>query len=101
MADATNIPVLPEGGEQPVNTTQEAIKIQKLDGAVNSVNGMEGDVVLTAQDVGALPDVPDTLEPYAKKSDLAGVAFTGEYEDLLNEPQDFSQEDWDLLWSID
>ena len=63
MADATNIPVLPEGGEQPVNTTQEAINITKLDGAVDSVNGMEGDVVLTAQDVGALPD--DTFIPTA------------------------------------
>lgn len=57
----TNIPVIQEGAEQDVQTKQEAINIQKLDGAVDSVNGMEGDVVLTAQDVGALPD--DTFIP--------------------------------------
>lgn len=60
-AEETNIPVLQERVEKPVLVKQEAINIQKLDGAVNSVNGMEGDVVLTANDVGALPD--DTFIP--------------------------------------
>ena len=60
-AEETNIPVIQEETEQTVPIQQEAINITKLDGAVNSVNGMEGDVVLTAADVGALPD--DTFIP--------------------------------------
>lgn len=31
--------------------------------------------------------------------ELATVAFTGEYEDLKNEPTGFSPEDWELLWA--
>ena len=45
-----------EGGEQPINVQREPINIIKGGGAVNSVNGQTGDVVLTATDVGALPD---------------------------------------------
>lgn len=94
-AEETNIPVLQEGTEQTVQTQQEAINITKLDGAVNSVNGMEGDVVLTAADVGALPD--DTFIPtatselyndsdFVSAGDLARVATTGSYVDLTNKP---------------
>ena len=93
--EETNIPVIQEGAEQDVQTQQEAINITKLDGAVNSVNGMEGDVVLTAADVGALPD--DTFIPTATSElyndsdfvsvgDLARVATTGSYVDLTNKP---------------
>ena len=42
-------------------------EINVVGGAVDSVNGMTGDVVLTASDVGALPD--DTVIP-TKTSDL-------------------------------
>lgn len=31
--------------------------------------------------------------------DLAEVAFTGEYDDLEGEPQDFTEEEWALLWA--
>lgn len=85
-------------------------------GAVDSVNGMTGDVVLTASDVGALPD--DTTIPTktsdlqndsgfitsipaeyvteselqtaisgkANTADLATVATSGDYDDLLDKP---------------
>lgn len=32
-------------------------------------------------------------------SDLATVAFTGEYSDLENEPRDFTEEEWSTLWA--
>lgn len=85
-------------------------------GAVDSVNGQTGDVVLTASDVGALPD--DTTIPTktsdlqndsgfisaipseyvtdnelqtaisgkANTADLATVATSGDYDDLLDKP---------------
>lgn len=85
-------------------------------GAVYSVNGQTGDVVLTASDVGALPD--DTVIPTktsqldndsgfltsipseyvtgselqtaisgkANTADLATVATSGDYDDLLDKP---------------
>lgn len=95
MTEGTNIPVFQEGTEQHVQTAQEAINITKLDGAVNSVNGMEGDVILTAADVGALPD--DTFIPtatselyndaeFVSSNELARVAMTGSYNDLSNKP---------------
>lgn len=95
MAEGTNIPVFQEGTEQPVQATQEAINIQKLDGAVNSVNGMEGDVILTAEDVGALPDttpIPSATSDLVNDSDfvsmeqLAPVATSGAYSDLVGKP---------------
>lgn len=30
---------------------------------------------------------------------LATVAYTGEYTDLNNEPRDFTQDEWDMLWA--
>lgn len=32
-------------------------------------------------------------------SDVATVAMTGEYDDLHNEPQNFTDDDWSTLWS--
>lgn len=55
-AEETNIPVIREGTEQEVSITREPIQINQGGGAVNSVNGQTGDVVLDAADVGALPD---------------------------------------------
>lgn len=69
-------------------------------GAVNSVNGKTGDVVLNAQDVGALPDsteIPaktsdlendgaDGTSTYVEADELATVATSGDYEDLENLP---------------
>lgn len=72
--------------------------------SVNSVNGQTGAVVLTASDVGALPDsttIPtktsdltndsgfitnSALTPYALSSSLATVATSGSYSDLSNKP---------------
>lgn len=35
------------------------------------------------------------------RNSLASVAFTGEYSDLENEPEEFSPDDWALLWGDD
>lgn len=85
-------------------------------GAVDSVNGQIGDVILSAADVGALPDstaiptktsdltndsgyissipaeyVTDTelqnaISGKANTADLANVATTGDYDDLIDKP---------------
>lgn len=38
------------------------------------------------------------LSDYPKREELARVAFTGEYADLNNEPQNFTDDEWELLW---
>lgn len=35
-----------------------------------------------------------------KFDDLSAVAWTGEYDDLINEPKDFTEDEWEFLWSI-
>lgn len=105
----------------PLDTTPELpvtldMELNVVSGAVNSVNGMTGDVVLGASDVGALPDdtvipsktsdlendsgfltaipseyVTDTelqtaISGKADSADLATVATSGSYNDLLNKP---------------
>lgn len=39
------------------------------------------------------------LETKVESSELAPVAFSGEYNDLTNEPVGFTQEEWDRLWT--
>lgn len=84
------------GGVEMTSVTD----IPSIESVVESINGKTGDVILTAEDIGALPNTPETLAPYAKKEELSGVAFTGNYDDLNNEPQDFNEDEWDSLWDI-
>lgn len=39
-----------------------------------------------------------SLATKADTDDLSVVAFTGKYDDLENEPENFTQDDWALLW---
>lgn len=39
------------------------------------------------------------LATKAESSELANVAFSGEYDDLINEPLGFTQDEWDTLWA--
>lgn len=69
-------------------------------GAVNSVNGKTGDVVLDAEDVGALPNstvIPTKTSElendgaagdssYVETGELASVATSGKYTDLTDTP---------------
>ena len=72
MAESNNIQIKREGAENQINIQREVAVIHKLPtGAVTSVNGQTGDVVLTADDVGAIGD-----------------------EELV----DFTYEEWDQLW---
>jgi hypothetical protein len=138
-----SICLLDEDSEQVLSVDKEMISVG---GAVYSVNGQTGDVVLTTSDIentsgyvteselapvatsgsyndlSDKPDIPpeitvdDSLSTTSvnpvqnnvittalagkvDSDDLAEVAFTGDYEDLENEPQDFTQEQWDLLWT--
>lgn len=78
MAAEQTITVKREGGEQPINVQREVIKISKGGGTVDSVNGKTGDVILTAQDVGALPDttvIPSKTSQLTNDSDFATETF--------------------------
>lgn len=56
-------------------------------GQVTSVNGQTGDVTLTASDVGAATTAQGAKADTAvQPADLATVATTGDYDDLLNKP---------------
>lgn len=41
----------------------------------------------------------DTISAEIGGSNLATVAYTGDYNDLENEPRDFTDDEWGLLWS--
>ena len=57
------------------------IKLKVGSGIVTSINGKEGDVILTAEDVGALPDT--TIIP-----DISNLATKEQLQDGLNTKQD-------------
>ena len=75
MSEGRNITVYREGGEQTATVDRENVIINKVTAGVKTVNGMDGDVVITAGDLGAL-----TAE------DVSAVALSGSYTDLENKP---------------
>lgn len=75
MSEGKNIPVYREGGERSVPVNREKIDIHKVTAGVKTVNGMDGDVVITAGDLEALT-----------ASDVAEVALTGSYTNLSEKP---------------
>lgn len=77
---------------QELSLEPESVNYQYIIGAVTSVNGEVGDVVLTTADL-------DNTADFVEASELSGVAFTGNYEDLENEPTTFTEDEWDLLWT--
>lgn len=86
---------VPAGGSITVGRSPIA-----MGGKVSSVNGQTGDVILNAEDVGAVSpgQLDATLEEYPKTDDLAEVAFTGDYDDVEHRPTNFSEDEWDILW---
>lgn len=106
----------PEDQEKEIEMEQEPLKIYQEGGAVNSVNGYTGDVVLTTSDLANTSDyqngteveeaintaisginIPtktselendgeDGTSTYVEADDLATVATTGDYNDLTNRP---------------
>lgn len=46
-----------------------------------------------------IEEILTMLGTKANTRDLARVAFTGEYSDILNRPRDFSTEEWENLWA--
>lgn len=80
-----------ETPEQTLTLEQESVNYQYITGAVTSVNGETGDVILTTADI-------ENTSGYVTDTELSTVAFTGDYDDLENEPTSFTEEEWDLLW---
>lgn len=96
------ITLMPEAGEQelvldndtPTQTLtleEENINYQYIVGAVTSVNGQTGDVILTTSDL-------ENTSDFVSSNELASVAFSGDYDDLENEPTTFTGDEWELLW---
>ena len=84
-----------EVSENPIEVSKEDILIAKVTAGVSSVNGMDGAVTLTAEDVGALPDttpIPTATSELDNDSDfvsmdqLSNVAMSGRYNDLVGKP---------------
>ena len=57
----------------------------------------ERPILITRENV-VIGDVD--LSEYPKRTELATVAFSGEYADLNNEPQNFTDDEWELLWGF-
>lgn len=76
--------------EQDINLEQEPVILQAGGGAVNSVNGQTGDVVLTTADLENDSDYQTGSEVQQDIQEalgtLATVASTGDYDDLINKP---------------
>lgn len=92
MTGDTNIPEV-EHYEAGENITIENNVISAASVEVDSelsdesVNPVQNRVITTA------------MAEKVDSDDLAEVAFTGDYEDLEGEPQDFTEEEWALLWA--
>ena len=92
MTGDTNIPKV-EHYEAGENITIENNVISAASVEVDSelsdesVNPVQNRVITTA------------MAEKVDSDDLAEVAFTGDYEDLEGEPQDFTEEEWALLWA--
>lgn len=67
-------------------------KLDKSDYIIDTELGDSGNPVANNVITTALAEKVDS-------DDLAEVAFTGEYDDLEGEPQDFTEEEWALLWA--
>lgn len=92
MTGATNIPEVEHyvAGENIAieNNVISAASIEvDSELSTTSVNPVQNNVITTA------------MAEKVDSDDLAEVAFTGDYKDLDNEPQDFTEEEWNLLWT--
>lgn len=67
-----------------ISSTSSVTVDDKL--STTSVNPVQNKVITT------------NLATKVDSADLAPVAFSGDYNDLNQEPTDFSDEEWDLLW---
>ena len=92
MTGDTNIPEVVdyEAGE---NITIEnhviSAKSVEVDDELSteSINPVQNNIITTA------------LATKVDGADLATVAFSGDYDDLNDEPQDFTEEEWQMLWT--
>ena len=85
MAKDIRIPVTLRGNRLEAKAQLgQTVKVPGEGGAVNSVNGMTGDVVLTAEDVGAMPsDTPiPSVEGYATEEWVEEQGYLKEHQDL-------------------
>ncbi len=92
MTGDTNIPEV-EHYEAGENIT--------IENNVISATSIEVDSELSDESVNPVQNrvITTAMAEKVDSDDLAEVAFTGDYEDLEGEPQDFTEEEWALLWA--
>lgn len=92
MTGDTNIPEV-EHYEAGENIT--------IENNVISATSVEVDSELSDESVNPVQNrvITTAMAEKVDSDDLAEVAFTGDYEDLEGEPQDFTEEEWALLWA--
>ena len=92
MTGDTNIPEV-EHYEAGENIT--------IENNVISATSVEVDSELSDESVNPVQNrvITTAMAEKVDSDDLAEVAFTGDYEDLENEPQDFTEEEWNMLWN--
>lgn len=93
MTSETNIPkVIHYQAGENVTITGNVISADKVqvDDAMSatSTNPVQNKVVYA------------NLATKVDSDDLSEVAYTGNYNDLINEPENFTQDDWALLWRV-
>ena len=72
-----------------------------IDGnVISATNDVEIDNALSSTSINPVQNrvVYSSLATKADTDDLAEVAFSGYYDDLKNEPINFTQDEWSLLW---
>ena len=79
MFSSDGIPTFISDGGQGVDDYNELTNKPSIEG-----NELVGDSSL--DDIGVIDAIDDALEDYTPTSDLAEVAFTGDYDDLINKP---------------
>lgn len=92
MTGDTNIPEVEhyEAGENiTIDNNVISAKSVEVDDELSteSINPVQNNVITTA------------LATKVDGADLAPVAFSGDYDDLNDEPQDFTEEQWNMLWT--
>lgn len=92
MSGDTNIPEVVEyqAGEN-ITIENHVISAESVEVddelSTESINPVQNNVITTA------------LATKVDDADLAPVAFSGDYDDLNDEPKDFTEEEWNMLWT--
>lgn len=71
------------------------------DNVISATNSIEVDSAMSIISTNPVQNrvITENLATKVDADDLAAVAYSGDYDDLEGEPQDFTEEQWALLWA--